>query len=219
MSSRALTPANQITILRMVFVPVFAILVIERHYAASLAVLLAAAVSDGLDGQLARHFKQESPLGIALDPIADKFLMTTAYLVLAFRAALPWWVTIMVLSRDAAILITALVIILVAGYRPFHPTFLGKTCTCFQVATVFLATAHQAGVPLVGSLLVSVSVYLTAAFTVASGIHYLLVVQQRHGQSLAELAAHQAAPSDPAEGAERSVAAPASSEPRARPPS
>lgn len=193
MSSRILTPANQITILRMVFVPVFAILVMERHYNAALVVLGAAAVSDGLDGIVARIFHQESPLGVALDPLADKFLMTTAYLVLAFRGALPWWITIMVLSRDAAILITALVIILVAGYRPFHPTFLGKTCTCFQVATVFLATAHQAGVPLVGSLLVSVSVYLTAAFTVASGIHYLVVAQQRHGPS--EEATREAKPS------------------------
>src|SRR3972149_6866585 len=100
MASRVLTPANQITILRLVFIPLFAILVIERKYGWALAVLSAAAVSDVVDGAVARIFHQESPLGVALDPIADKILTTTAYLVLAFRDVLPWWLTILVLSRD-----------------------------------------------------------------------------------------------------------------------
>ena len=119
MATRILTPSNQITLLRLVFVPVFAILVLDLHYRAALAVLLAAALSDVLDGTVARLLKQESPLGVALDPIADKILMTTAYITLAFRGALPWWLTIIVLSRDVAIVMTALVISLVAGYRPF----------------------------------------------------------------------------------------------------
>jgi cardiolipin synthase len=91
MPSRVLTPANQITILRLVFVPVFAILVIDRNYGWALGVLVLAAISDVVDGTVARIFHQESPLGVALDPIADKILMTTAYLVLAFRDALPTW--------------------------------------------------------------------------------------------------------------------------------
>src|SRR3970282_1504643 len=98
-----------------VFVPIFAILVIERDYGWALAVLGAAAISDIVDGPVARIFHQESPLGVALDPIADKLLMTTAYLTLAFREVLPWWLTILVLSRDVAIIMTAALISLVAG--------------------------------------------------------------------------------------------------------
>ncbi len=219
MSSRALTPANQITILRLVFVPVFAILVMEQHYGAALAVLAAAAVSDGLDGIVARIYHQESPLGIALDPIADKFLMTTAYLVLAFRGALPWWITIMVLSRDVGILVTALLIVLVAGYRTFPPTFLGKTSTCFQVATVFLATALQAHFPLVRAALVHISIDLTAVLTVASGIHYLIVVRQRYGHTSSEEGAARPAPLDPEDRAEASETEQASGRSRSRGPS
>lgn len=183
MSSRTLTSANQITILRLVFVPLFAILVIDRNYGWALIVLAGAAVSDALDGIVARLFHQETPLGVALDPIADKVLMATAYLTLAFRDALPWWLTILVLSRDVAILVTALLISLVAGYRPFHPTILGKASTLMQVTTLFVTVSFQAHVPLVGRPLVQLSIYLAAALTVASGVHYLAVCQTRYAHN------------------------------------
>ncbi len=189
MSARALTPANQITILRLIFVPVFAILVVYRNYPAALAILVAAAVSDIVDGVVARVYHQESPLGVALDPIADKILMTTAYLMLAFREVLPWWLTILVLSRDVTILMTALLISLVAGYRPFHPTVLGKASTVVQLATIFAVVSHEAHVPLITALLVQVFIYLTAALTVASGVHYIVVVRSRYANSSAEQAA------------------------------
>ena len=187
MPSRVLTPANQITILRLVFIPVFAILVIDRNYGWALAALTAAAVSDVVDGAVARIFHQESPLGVALDPIADKILMTTAYLVLAFRDVFPWWLTITVISRDVAIIVTAALISLVAGYQPFRPTILGKVSTASQVATVFVAVAHEAGISFVGPLLLRTSIYLAAAFTVASGVHYLIVVRHRYSQRESEL--------------------------------
>src|SRR6516164_603051 len=107
MASRTLTVANQITILRLIFVPLFAILAVGGRYRAALLVLGAAAVSDGMDGLVARLYHQQSPLGVALDPIADKILMTTAYAMLAFRDVLPWWITIVVISRDVAIVVTA----------------------------------------------------------------------------------------------------------------
>lgn len=181
MPSRILTPANQITILRLVFVPIFATLVIERDYGWALAVLGVAAISDIVDGTVARIFHQESPLGVALDPIADKILMTTAYLTLAFREVLPWWLTILVLSRDVAIIMTTALISLVAGYRPFRPTVLGKMSTTIQVATVFVAVGLRANFPLTSSLLLRVCIYLAGAITVASGVHYLIVVRHRYG--------------------------------------
>jgi cardiolipin synthase len=186
MATRILTPSNQITLLRLVFVPVFAILVLDRHYRAALAVLTAAALSDILDGTVARLLKQESSLGVALDPIADKILMTTGYLTLAFRGALPWWLTIIVLSRDVAILMAAAVISLVAGYRPFHPSLLGKASTAAQVATLFAAMCHRARVPFITADVVSVFIYLAAGLTLASGVHYVFLLRQRFGRPEAE---------------------------------
>jgi len=182
MTNRILTPSNQITLLRLVFVPVFAYFVLDRHYDAALAVLTAAALSDILDGTVARLLKQESALGVALDPIADKILMTTAYLTLSFRGALPWWLTVVVLSRDAAIVATALLISLVAGYRPFHPSLLGKVSTAAQVATLFAAVSFRARVPYITHELVAFFIYCAATFTVASAIHYALVVRNRYGR-------------------------------------
>jgi len=186
MATRILTPSNQITLLRLVFVPVFAILVLDRDYRAALAVLTAAALSDVLDGTLARLLKQESPLGVALDPIADKILMTTGYITLAFRGALPWWLTIIVLSRDVAIIMTALLISLEAGYRPFHPTLLGKASTAAQVATLFAAVCRRARVPYLTADVVTFFIYVTAALTLASGVHYVFVLRQRFGRPEAE---------------------------------
>jgi cardiolipin synthase len=193
MSSRTLTPANQITILRLAFIPVFATLVISQMYRGALAVLVAAALSDIADGMVARLLKQETPLGVALDPIADKLLMTTAYLTLAFRDVLPWWLTILVISRDVAIIMTALLISLVAGYRPFHPTYLGKASTVVQVATIFVALSFRAGIPYVTASVVQVFVYLAAALTGASGIHYLIVARHRYGHAAPEQAASEPA--------------------------
>jgi cardiolipin synthase len=182
MTTRILTPSNQITLLRLVFVPVFAILVMERHYRAALAVLMVAALSDILDGTIARLLKQESALGMALDPIADKILMTTGYLTLAFRGALPWWLTIIVLSRDVAIVATALLICLVAGYRTFHPSLLGKASTAAQVATLFFAVCRKARVPYITTEVVTFFIYLTAALTIASAVHYVFLLRQNYGR-------------------------------------
>jgi len=180
MTSRILTPANQITIVRLVFVPLFAILVIGERYRTALAVLVAAAVSDIVDGVVARLLHQETPLGAALDPIADKILAAIAYLTLSFHGVLPWWLTILVLSRDFVILVTALLISLVAGYRPFHPSYLGKASTVVQVATIFVAVGFLARVPAVTEMMVHLFTYLAAALTLASGIHYAIVCGQRY---------------------------------------
>jgi cardiolipin synthase (CMP-forming) len=180
MASGVLTPANQITILRLIFVPLFVILVVGHHDAGALIVLAAAALSDVLDGKVARALKQVTPLGIALDPIADKVLLSTVFLTLSFRGDLPWWLTIVVLSRDAGILIIALLIILVAGYRPFHPTILGKASTVVQVITVFAALSLLAHMPWVNGLIVDICIYLTTFFTVASGLHYVVVARHRY---------------------------------------
>lgn len=179
MSTRTLTAADQITILRLVFIPLFAILEIEGKFSWALAVLAIAMISDSLDGILARLLHQESPVGIALDPIADKLLMATAFVLLTFKGTLPWWITIIVLSRDVGLVITALLITLAAGYRPFRPSLLGKASTFFQMLTIFVAVYSQVHISSATRLAVQLSVYFTLAFTLASAFHYLVTVQKR----------------------------------------
>ncbi len=182
MASRVLTVPNQLTFLRLGFLPFFLILVLYGRYGGALAILIAAALTDGLDGLLARRLNQKSALGAYLDPIADKLLLSSSFFVLALKGKIKWWLTVLVLSRDVLILTTAAVIIVVAGYRPFPPTLYGKLTTTLQILLVFVVvTAAVVNQPAL-ELLRRVLVYLVAAFTVLSGFHYSVVIARRlHG--------------------------------------
>ncbi len=126
MQGRIWTVPNQITFLRLGFLPLFLILMSYEKYRWALLVLVVAGLSDGIDGVLARTLNQRSALGAYLDPIADKLLLSSSFIILAFKHEIAWWLTILVLSRDILILVVAAVILLVSGYRPFPPSFLGK---------------------------------------------------------------------------------------------
>ena len=118
------TVPNQITLLRLGFLPFFLILISYEQYRWALLVLVAAGLSDAIDGLLARKLNQRSALGAYLDPIADKLLLSSSFIILAFKHKLAWWLTIIVLSRDVLILMVAVVILLISGYRPFRPPFM-----------------------------------------------------------------------------------------------
>jgi len=182
MATRVLTVPNQLTFLRLGFLPFFIILVLYDQYASALAVLILAALTDGLDGLLARRLDQKSALGAYLDPIADKLLLSSSFFALALKAKLKWWLTILVLSRDVIILTTAAVIILVAGYRPFPPSSYGKVTTSLQILLVFVVvTASAVNQPALEPLR-QILVYLVAVFTILSGFHYSVVIARRlHG--------------------------------------
>ena len=183
MTSQFFTLANQLTLLRLALIPFFAVAVLGGHYDWALALLLAAGVSDALDGILARSLKQRTALGAYLDPIADKLLLSTGFVVLAIRGDLPWTLAILVLGRDVVIVAIALVIVLAAGLRPFTPSLYGKACTLAQVLAVIAVVAVEV---LPGAALVwakDLLLWLTAALTVLSGIHYAL----RTGKVLYEL--------------------------------
>src|SRR5882762_6801629 len=98
-------------------------LIAYDHYRWALLVLIVSGLSDGVDGLLARSLNQRSALGAYLDPIADKLLLSSSFVLLAFKKQLAWWLTILVFSRDVLILIVAVVILLTSGYRPFPPVF------------------------------------------------------------------------------------------------
>jgi cardiolipin synthase len=179
MRGRIFTVPNQLTFLRLGFLPFFIIFVKYDRYAWALLILIVAAVTDGLDGLLARHLDQKTALGAYLDPIADKLLLSSSFFILALKGKIHWWLTILVLSRDVLILTTAVVILLVAGYRSFPPSIYGKLTTTVQILLVFavvcLAVFHY---PFLDQLR-RVLFYLVAGFTLLSGFHYSVVIARR----------------------------------------
>ncbi len=183
MRGRIWTVPNQITLLRLGFLPFFLILISYEHYRWALLVLVLAALSDACDGLIARKFNQRSSLGAFLDPIADKLLLSSSFIILAMEKKLAWWLTILVLSRDVLILIVAVVIILISGYRPFPPSFLGKLTTVCEMLLVFaivLAAAYPN--PRMASLN-HVLVITVTALVLASGFHYTFAITRRLSSS------------------------------------
>ncbi len=187
MSSRIVTLPNVLTVFRMALTPVFVSLLFYQKFVWALAAFVVAGITDGLDGLLARRFKQQSPLGRILDPIADKMMLVTSFIVLSMRGVfptplpkhlpVPFWVTITVISRDIFILVGAAAINMVSGFRAFQPSFLGKVSTVVQivaVAAVILAAQTRVGT---GYYLPTI---YTSVFTLAllSGIHYIFFVSR-----------------------------------------
>src|ERR1700692_2421349 len=113
MASRIPTLPNQLTFLRLGFLPFFIILVLYRRYSWALAILVLAALTDGIDGLLARTLHQKSALGAYLDPIADKLLLCSAFIALSLGKKIFWWLTVMVISRDILMLVVAAVILVI----------------------------------------------------------------------------------------------------------
>src|ERR1700720_1983802 len=186
MKGRIWTVPNQITLLRLGFLPVFLILIAYDHYRWALLVLVVDGLSDGIDGLLARSLNQRSALGAYLDPIADKLLLSSSFLILAFKKQLAWWLTIIVLSRDVLILIVAVVILLVSGYRPFPPSIYGKATTATQIVLVFTVVLAAAYPNLELGTFVRVLIYLVTVLSVVSSFHYSFTTARHPGGSSLE---------------------------------
>lgn len=185
MANRIFTVPNQLTFLRLGFLPLFIILVFYRRYSWALAILILAALTDSMDGLLARSLNQKTSLGAYLDPIADKLLLSSSFVVLAFNGQIRWWLTILVLGRDILILTTAAVILLTAGYRAFPPSVYGKLTTTLQIFLVFTVLAAAVFHWPLFIVARRILVYLVAGFTVFSGFHYSVVVARRLSQESA----------------------------------
>jgi cardiolipin synthase (CMP-forming) len=172
MKGRIWTVPNQITFLRLGFLPFFLILIAYDRYRWALLVLVVSGLSDGFDGWLARSLNQRSALGAYLDPIADKLLLSSSFVILAFKKQLAWWLTILVLSRDVLILIVAVVILLVSGYRPFPPSIYGKLTTASEIILVFVVVLGAAYPRYHVSIFYHVLVYTVTVLSIVSGFHY-----------------------------------------------
>src|ERR1700757_4471071 len=172
MKGRIWTVPNQITLLRLGFLPIFLILISYEHYGWALLVLVVAGLSDAIDGLLARKLNQRSALGAYLDPIADKLLLSSSFIILAFKHKLAWWLTIIVLSRDVLILMVAVVILLISGYRPFPPSIYGKLTTATEIILVFLVVLGAAYPRYHVGALNHLLVYAVTVLSIVSGFHY-----------------------------------------------
>ena len=175
--SAILTTANQLTILRIVFVPVFIILLVYQEIGWALTTFVAAGVTDVLDGVIARRFGQNTSISAVLNPIANKLLMTSSILILSlpqmeFLNLIPRWLMVVIIFRDVFILVVSLVVVLMVGFRVFTPSPYGKASTVMQVTTV-LAVLYMNWRHLVVPEL-NILFYMTGLMTVFSGLHYLV---------------------------------------------
>lgn len=177
--SQIFTAPNQLTLLRMVFVPFIVIELVEGRYFWAVVLFMIAGFSDGLDGLLARKLHQQTLLGQYLDPIADKLLLSTMFLVLSILHKIPWKFTVLVFSRDISILAASAVLFAIAGLRDFRPSIFGKANTASQIAAVFFVML--ASIRPTRWIWITRTVFLRAtfAFTIISALHYVLLVQRR----------------------------------------
>jgi len=177
--SQLLTTPNQLTLLRMLFLPFIVMTLLDQHYGMALTLFVLAGVSDGLDGLLARRLHQQTMLGQYLDPIADKLLLSTLFLVLSILHRIPWKYTVLVFSRDIAILVTSAVLYTIAGLRNFSPSIFGKANTCAQIAAIFFVMIFQVYPARAIWIARTVLLWATFAFTIISWVHYTFLVQTR----------------------------------------
>jgi cardiolipin synthase len=183
MRSRIFTVPNELTLLRLAFLPFFIIAIEYDRYFIALAILVVSGLTDALDGYLARSLDQKTALGAYLDPIADKLLMSTSYLVLALKARIGWWLAILVLGRDLLLLVACAVILITVGYRPFPPSIWGKLTTTFEIFLIILvlvmaAWQRQGQIQTLGTAR-DIFSYVVAALIIISGLHYSVVVSRQ----------------------------------------
>lgn len=171
-----LTAANQLTLLRMALIPAFVICLLYGYNGWALVTVAAAGVTDLLDGLIARLTGQKTTLGAWLDPMADKLLLVTTFVMLTLPSLglvnrIPIWLTVLVISRDVAIVLTVAIINMAMGRRTFLPSMYGKLATATYIVTcVVTLTFNYLNQP---SVLVTICVWASLVITIVSGVHYV----------------------------------------------
>ena len=170
--AQVLSLPNLLTLLRLAIIPLILFFLLKNEWNWALGLFLVAGVTDSLDGLLARWLRQKTPLGMYLDPVADKLLLSSCFLVLALNGQVPWLVSGLVLARDVTLIVAVVVLLLTTEIRQFPPSALGKANTAVQVAAVFAvlldavygsAWLHQAR---------RILLLLTPVVVVGSGFQY-----------------------------------------------
>jgi cardiolipin synthase len=173
--------ANQLTLLRLALVPLFAILTLYGQLGWALVVFAVAGITDALDGLVARLTNQRTAVGAWLDPMADKLLLLTTFVVLSLPGIgltnrLPLWLTVLLISRDLVIVLTVAVISLALGPRTFKPSIYGKAATATYIVTSIVVMLFNYLKQT--SVLVDVGIYASLVLTLVSGVHYVVHVRR-----------------------------------------
>jgi cardiolipin synthase len=176
---------NLLTLLRICLAPFLVSAILENRFALSFGLFVIAGLTDALDGTLARWLEQRTVLGQYLDPVADKLLLSTLFLVLTHKNLIPAQVTVLVFGRDVGILVVAAILYAAVGRREFQPSIFGKANTVAQVTAVAMVLLHQISSATWVVALRTVSIDATMVLTVASGLHYAWTVTRRMGASAA----------------------------------
>jgi cardiolipin synthase len=170
------TPANEVTLVRMLLIPAFVILVIYGHLGTALLVFAFAGVTDAVDGLLARRSGEQSTVGAWLDPMADKLLLVSTFVVLSIPGIglanpLPIWLTVCIISRDVVIILTVIIVNLAIGRHTFLPSIFGKIATALYMLTA--VTAMFFNYRRYHSHIVDALVYASLTITIVSSLDYI----------------------------------------------
>jgi cardiolipin synthase len=183
---RNLTVANQITLLRIILIPAFVLLVVYGYLGAALITFVVAGLTDALDGLIARLTSQRTSLGAWLDPMADKLLLVTTFIVLTLPDLpltnhLPLWLTVVVISRDVVIIGVVAIVNLAVGPRTFRPSMLGKATTAAfiltSVAVMFFNYRRET------SPVVELGIWLSLGLTLVSSADYFFRLRRLINES------------------------------------
>jgi cardiolipin synthase len=182
------TAPNLLTVIRLCLTPFLISCILENRFGLAFILFVIAGITDGLDGLLARVLKQRTTLGQYLDPIADKLLISTLFLVLMYKGLIPTTVTVLVFGRDLAILIVAAVMYAVVGRRDFGPSIFGKANTVAEIAAVSVVLLHQILAAKWVVILRLVALDATIGLTILSGLHYAWIAAHRSSAHASESA-------------------------------
>jgi cardiolipin synthase (CMP-forming) len=190
-----MTLANQLTVLRILLIPVFVLLLVYDVRIAALIVFLLTCISDSLDGYIARTWRQQTTLGTFLDPIADKLLMVSTFATLALLKALPIPLTILLITRDLILSLVVGIVLFTTGRRLPGPTLLGRAAVFSQMLTVvmglvFYVFEDRLRLETLRSFTLLPIFIATALLAVAAGIHYIYQLVRLLHQVEAPLGKH-----------------------------
>ncbi len=163
---------NQLTFLRLCLVPFLVLGILDGHFRTATVIFFIAGITDGLDGLLARLLHQRTLLGQYLDPVADKLLLSTLFLVLNHEGLISRRVTVLVFGRDLGILVVSAILYISIGMRDFRPSIYGKANTLAQIIALATVLIGQFFAPVYIQVVRSVALNATMALTVVSGFHY-----------------------------------------------
>lgn len=163
---------NLLTLARIAAVPVLILFLYDGRYGAALAVFVLAGITDGLDGWIAKRFKCVTRLGSILDPLADKILIVSTYVMLVLAGDLPFWLILLIGFRDLGIIAGVLVLNTLNGHVQMQPSLLSKVNTFLQISLVILVMVERIGFITLESV-AEILLWFVAVTTVASAIHYV----------------------------------------------